>query len=292
MKIHHLNCATFCPRGGRLVGGEGRLTAEVKLVCHCLLVETERGLVLVDSGLGTRDVTRPRERLGLPFLAMSLPRLDASETALSQIHKLGFARDDITHIVLTHLDLDHAGGLSDFPRAKVHLLQEEHGAAMRASFPERIRYRQAQWSHGPDWQLYSAHGERWFGFECVRKLTGLPPEILLVPLRGHTHGHTAVAISWSRGWLLHAGDAYFHHTEMQVPPSCPRALDWLQRAVEVDGVARRHNQQRLRDLAQERAGEVRVFCAHDASELERLQAEARARGSNGGARLPARADAG
>ncbi|MFD0510570.1 MBL fold metallo-hydrolase [Streptomyces aureus] len=31
---------------------------------------------------------------------------------------LGYAVDDVRHIVLTHLDLDHAGGLPDFPRAR------------------------------------------------------------------------------------------------------------------------------------------------------------------------------
>jgi hypothetical protein len=49
MRIHHVSCGTMCPVGGRLVDGFSRgLTA--KLVCHCLLVETEQGLVLVDTG--------------------------------------------------------------------------------------------------------------------------------------------------------------------------------------------------------------------------------------------------
>jgi glyoxylase-like metal-dependent hydrolase (beta-lactamase superfamily II) len=51
------------------------------------------------------------------------------------------------------------------------------------------------------------------GFEAVRDLDGLPPEILLVPLAGHTWGHSAVAIDTGDGWLLHAGDAYFFRGE-------------------------------------------------------------------------------
>ena len=37
MRIHHLNCGSACPVGGRLFDGYSRgLTAH--LVCHCLLV--------------------------------------------------------------------------------------------------------------------------------------------------------------------------------------------------------------------------------------------------------------
>src|SRR3546814_2886084 len=58
-------------------------------------------------------------------------------------------------------------------------------------------------------------GERWFGFEAVRDLDGLPPEILLVPLPGHTWGHSGVAVQEDGGgWLLHAGDAYFYRGEV------------------------------------------------------------------------------
>ncbi len=55
MAIHHLNCGTLCPRGGRLLGADGGWLAEAPVVCHCLLVETSDGLVLVDTGFGTGD---------------------------------------------------------------------------------------------------------------------------------------------------------------------------------------------------------------------------------------------
>jgi glyoxylase-like metal-dependent hydrolase (beta-lactamase superfamily II) len=36
-----------------------------------------------------------------------------------QVQRLGFDPRDVRHIVLTHLDFDHAGGLDDFPHATV-----------------------------------------------------------------------------------------------------------------------------------------------------------------------------
>lgn len=285
MNVHHINCATLCPRGGRWIGDSGRIFTRARLVCHCLLIETESGLVLVDTGLGTKDIAEPGARLGTFYRFGSLS-LDARETALEQVRGLGFSAEDVRHILLTHLDADHAGGLGDFPRATVHVLTDEHAAATAPVRIDQFRYRPLQWAHGPKWQFYTPRGERWFGFECVRGLSGLPPEILFVPLRGHSLGHAGVAVSTGRGWLLHAGDAYFYYGEIETPRRCPPALDVLQRVVEVDGAARRHNQQRLRDLVQERGREVTVFSSHDPLEFERLKAAALARTTNGDPRKP------
>ncbi len=262
----------MCPLGGRLVSGAGGVFARARMVCHCLAVELPDGLALVDTGLGLADVAEPRGRLGLEFVAIVQPRLDAAQTAARQVERLGFKTRDVRHIVLTHLDVDHAGGLADFPDATVHVLADEHHAATsRRTLVERRRYRPAQWEHGPRWALYRPEGEPWFGFECVRELEGLPPEILLVPLAGHTRGHAGVAVQSDDGWLLHAGDAYFHRFEMDPDARrCPPALDLFQRVLAVDDSARLENQERLRHLAAENAGDVRVFSAHDAVELDRF----------------------
>ena len=47
--------------------------ATVARAAHCLLIETEAGLVLVDTGLGTRDVADPRSRLSTFFLLLGQP---------------------------------------------------------------------------------------------------------------------------------------------------------------------------------------------------------------------------
>ena len=262
----------MCPFGGRLISGEGGLTAQAKMICHCLLIESEQGLVLVDSGIGIADVRSAKERLGAEFVALVRPVLDERETAAQRVEALGFARDDVRHIVLTHLDLDHAGGIADFPKATVHVHRAEHEAAMSPrSRLEHRRYRSVQWSHGPKWALHEPSGEQWFGFDCVRDIPGLPPEILLIPLHGHSRGHSGVAVDTGDGHLLHAGDAYFHRSELDPDRRrCPALLDLFQRIVEIDAGARMKNQLRLRQLARESSDEVRVFSAHDPVELERM----------------------
>ncbi|KTT74649.1 MBL fold metallo-hydrolase [Sphingomonas endophytica] len=280
MRIHHLNCGTDCPLGGaffdgRSVGPLGRI------VCHCLLIETDaHGLVLVDTGYGLRDVAhphaRPDPRISVPWRMMLNIRLHERDTAIRQVEALGYRARDVRHIIATHLDFDHAGGLEDFPDAAVHVMQREYDDATgpRAGVVARNRWRPAQLDGVRRWQGYGAQGERWFGFDAVRDLVGLPPEILMVPLPGHTWGHAGVAIRKGDGrWLLHAGDAYFYRGEMRgARRRCTPGLRAYQRLMEVDATARIDNQQRLRRLSVDRRDAVTVTCTHDPVELERLQA--------------------
>lgn len=262
MTVHHLNCATLRPHGSF----GGRMAPE-SLVAHCLLVERAGGLLLVDTGFGSGDVADPR-RLGRPFVTAMRPALDPAETALAQVQRLGYAASDVTDIALTHLDLDHAGGLGDFPQARVHVLGDELEAATHPRLRERARYVAAQWAHGPRWQRHSVAGDAWFGLQAV---TALGDDVVLVPLRGHTRGHCGVAVRRADGgWLLHAGDSYFSAGEKETPPTAPPGLRMFQALMSVDDLARRHNQERLRELHAAHGAEVTVFSAHDPQEYAAL----------------------
>jgi glyoxylase-like metal-dependent hydrolase (beta-lactamase superfamily II) len=281
MRIHHINCGTDCPLGGALFDGRSKgLTGH--LVCHYLLIETEaHGLVLIDTGYGLRDVDHPHRppspRITRTMRSLLNIKLREQETAIRQVEALGFSAQDVRHIVLTHLDFDHAGGLEDFPHATIHVMDKEYNAATgpRRGFVPRNRYRPSQLNEVANWRRYGSQGEQWFGFDTVRDLEGLPPEILLVPLPGHTWGHAGVAIRRSEGWLLHAGDAYFYRGEMrQAKRHCTPGLRGYQTMMDTDRQLRLANQERLRKLSVEHQSDVRVFCAHDVVELERCQAGA------------------
>ncbi len=261
MKVHHLNCGTMCPLGTHHTIGSDHL------VCHCLLIETDQGLVLVDSGLGSAEIRNPRS-LPLGFRWIVRPRLEPAETALAQVRRLGFTAVDVRHVVLTHLDLDHAGGLSDFPEARVHLHADELRATQSSRLLERHRYIPSQWAHDVRFATYEADGEQWHGFDCVRQLDGLPPEFLLIPVPGHTRGHSAVAIAQDDGWLVHCGDAYFHRNQLRREPVPPglAIFTWL------TGLDRRtmvQNQVRLGELAESPG--IELCSAHDPVEFSSTQ---------------------
>jgi len=258
--------------------GWDRGPGPARIVCHVLLIETDRhGLVLVDTGLGLRDVRDPG-RISPLFRALNRPVLRERDTAAWQVRRSGFDPRDVRHIVLTHLDFDHAGGIEDFPGATVHVLAAEFDAASRAvtdpraGLVARHRYRLPQWDDATRWRTYVPVGEGWFGFQSVRDLDGLPPEILFVPLAGHTHGHAGVAVRQPDGWLLHAGDAYFHESEMDPDaPDCTPGLRAYQMLMEVDRRTRLANQRRLRGLVRDFGHDLLVFSAHDRAEFELLR---------------------
>jgi glyoxylase-like metal-dependent hydrolase (beta-lactamase superfamily II) len=246
MRVYHLNCGSMFPYFPR-----------VQAIVYCLLVETNDGLLLVDTGFGTKDYAKPTRLMRLFTRSLRTP-CDVEETAARQVVELGYEVEDVKHIVLTHLHLDHAGGLPDFPDAEVHTFRPEYEAAMHPRGLIGHAYISAHWAHGPKWVVHELEGDKWFGFDCVRVKEGLQPEVLLLPLIGHTRGHCGVAVKTSEGWLLHCGDAAspFHP---QADPYHPfeGMSNWLVRYLIGTHVPR------LRDLVREHGDEIKLISGHD-----------------------------
>jgi glyoxylase-like metal-dependent hydrolase (beta-lactamase superfamily II) len=261
MRVHHLNCGTLTP----LIVG--------RLVCHVLLCESDDGLVLVDSGFGTADCA-DHSRIG-PARFLLNAAFSEAETAARQVEALGFARSDVRHIVITHFDLDHVGGLSDFPDATVHTTAVEFDTANDPpTRDERRRYRSVQWSHGPTVQTYSGGGEAWLGFDVAYPIVGVEG-VSIVPMAGHTRGHALVGVdAGERGWLLHAGDAVFDRGSIAVPGDAAddranrRTIKLFERAVGQDRSKIAGNHARLAEVRA--AGTATVIPAHDPAIFDRL----------------------
>ena len=90
----------------------------------------------------------------------------------------------------------------------------------------------------------------------------------MIPLPGHTSGHCGIAVRDKDKWLLHAGDAYFFHGQIEARPRTPLVLGFFQRRVDMDRAMRLANQERLRALKQRHDGEVTIFNSHDAVDYE------------------------
>jgi len=259
VKVHFLNCGTMHPRVAPLFSA-----MQDRCCCICLLIEAGDGLVLVDTGFGTADLQDPG-RLGNRANLILNVRQDPELPAVRQIACLGFDPERVTDIICTHLDRDHAGGLPDFPRARVHVLADEREAALNpVGARERDRYRGCHFVHGPLWVTHQASpGDRWFGLGCIRDIPGLPPGIVLVPLPGHTRGHCGVAVDTGEGWILHCGDAYYVGEELRERGKAPLGVRAFRRVAHQDHARAMESLEKIKKLLREHRGEVRAVASHD-----------------------------
>lgn len=255
MKIHHLNCGTMYPRFPR----------GTQSILYCLLVETNDGLLLVDTGFGIQDYENPTWFTRIFIASLDMPRT-LEETAAYQIEKLGYSRSDVKHIVMTHLHSDHSGGIRDFPNAKVHVHALEYEAVQNPKgFKEKF-YDSTHWAHGPDWVIHDdLRTIDWFGFNSIQVREELFPDVRLIPLHGHTRGHCGIAIERSKGWLFHCGDATypFYQKNEPAPPIKPLPFyvmsppKWLERSLIGE------NTPQLRRLYEKHGDEIQFICSND-----------------------------
>lgn len=246
--IHHINCGTLL------------VPSYPTVVCHCLLLQDGERLALIDTGIGLRDIRNPIERLGQPLIDLAGFQFNESDTAVRRIEAAGLSPGDVGHIVLTHGDPDHAGGLADFPNAHVHVSEEEQARIAGGHW----RYVPSQFDHGPSWKTYGPSARKWFGLTARPVEIGFSSEVLLIPLFGHTLGHCGVAVQQEGKWLLHVGDAYYLRVELTTDDH-PVSLLAAQRAD--DDAQRRASLEQLRRLVRAHSDEVDVIGYHDLSEL-------------------------
>lgn len=253
MKVHHLNCGSIHPPLGP------------PAICHVLLVETPQGLVLVDTGFGNADIADPARRIG-PLRHVIKPLLSPAETAARQITDLGFDVTDVRHIVATHLDFDHIGGAADFPQAQVHTTTAEAAAIYGRNVHARTRYRRAQLTAPPQVVTHERGGESWFDFSGVTPLDEIADGLALVPLPGHTAGHTGVAVDAGDHWILHCGDAFYHHRTLE-GESAPWVLRCAELSFAMDPRSITRNHRLLATAHQRHGDKLRIICAHDPAQL-------------------------
>lgn len=198
-KVHHLNCVEIqSPIGSRAIG-------------HCLLLETEHKLILIDAGIGLLDTQQPETRIGQDLINMVGYRFNEEWTAIRQIERLGLNPNFVTDCIISHLDNDHIGGLADFPNAVVHVGKEEY-ENFKSDNP---RYLKTPLLHNPKIVTYSQSKNNWYGFEARKIDIDADIDIFLIPLFGHTNGHCGVAIKPDSNWAFYVADAYYLRAEIK-----------------------------------------------------------------------------
>ncbi|MEO1485899.1 MAG: MBL fold metallo-hydrolase [Bacteroidota bacterium] len=245
--VHHLNCVKIESPFGSAIG-------------HCLLLKENDKLVLIDAGIGLLESREPEKHLGKELIEVTGFVFDETLTALHQIKALGLNPTNLKHIICSHLDPDHIGGLADFPWATVHVSKEEYDSFISS----HERYLPQQLAHQPKLQLYASNDANWFGLPARRLDLDMETELYLIPLFGHTLGHCGVALKVNGKWIFYAGDAYYLRAELQ---DKNHPVDQLATIRAVDNTARLKSLETVRQLLEKHGSEIEYFGYHDPTEF-------------------------
>lgn len=252
-QIHHLNCVRIVSPFNDNVCG------------HCLLIQEDNKLILIDTGIGLLDTQQPVERIGQQLVDMVGYRFSEDLAAILQIKNLGFAPQQVTDCIISHMDNDHIGGVADFPQATVHVGAEEFDS-FNSGNP---RYIKLPMAHLPTIKTYAKTTDEWYGFEARQIETDTEAEIYLIPLFGHTEGHCGIAIKANNQWIFYVADAYYLKAELY---DSSHPVNELARISAEDNDLRIENINKIRKLTDEYP-EIEVFGYHDIEEFRRYNPE-------------------
>jgi glyoxylase-like metal-dependent hydrolase (beta-lactamase superfamily II) len=169
----------------------------------CLLVQSGRNVILVDTGAG--DAARTSGALG------------------ARLEMEGVRPRDVDTVVLSHAHPDHIGGTIDafsrpvFRNAR-HVLAESEWEFWTAARTDLRALRVPDELKGN--RALSARrclGALRFQVELADRETEIAPGVRVIPAPGHTPGHLAVLISSGGQHLLNIGDAAVHPLHLEEP---------------------------------------------------------------------------
>lgn len=189
-----------------LLWGRGYGQVE-KVPAWMALLETDKGWVLIDTGLNPEGVLEPEKAWGERAKVVR-PELKPQDDVRFRLRELGLEVGDIKYVINTHLHWDHTGGNRFFTEATF--------------FVQKAEYRFAYW---PDRHVQASYMRDHFDcgvhYETVEGDVEVLPGITVLHTPGHTPGHQSILVKLASGdYLLFAGDAIYtmdNLTEM-LPP--------------------------------------------------------------------------
>jgi glyoxylase-like metal-dependent hydrolase (beta-lactamase superfamily II) len=169
------------------------------------------GPLLVDTGFHASVAVDPKKNLGLLNAAFFKDiRMEQSQAVAHQLRARGIEPKDVKLVVMTHLHVDHASAISDFPAATFLVSSAEWEAASEPRGDLR-GYVRRQFDHAFDFRLVdfdSSDAESFAGFGRSFDVLG-DGSVRLVSTPGHTLGHLSVVLRLRDREALIAGDAIY-----------------------------------------------------------------------------------
>ena len=173
-------------------------------------IEHRDGVILVDTGASAGLMRLPRWH---PYFRFAVRfDIEPEQEAGPQLKALGVGASDVRRVVMTHLHIDHDGGLGAFPASEILV---NRGELKRASgMAGRLRgYLPQRWPKDFDPQPLVLDGGAYGPFARSKRLTA-DGAVVAVATPGHTPDHLSVIVENGDNAIFIAGDASYSETTM------------------------------------------------------------------------------
>ncbi len=220
MRVHIIETGRVQIKASQIVGrghGLARRSAPLFdaewsewLPINAYAIEHCDGVILVDTGVSTGVKRLPRWHPYFRFCVRF--DIEREEEAGPRLKALGIGSADVTRVVLTHLHIDHDGGLGAFPSSEILVspgeLERAAGAAgrLRGYLPQR-------WPKAFDPKPIILDDGPYGRFPRSKRLTA-DGAIVAVATPGHTPNHLSVIVEDGDKTVFIAGDASYNEEAM------------------------------------------------------------------------------
>jgi glyoxylase-like metal-dependent hydrolase (beta-lactamase superfamily II) len=226
-EVFALRCGQFGLDGGAMFGTVPKVLWQKKIPAdeqnripmqtRVLLLKSEQYLVLVDTGNGGDFEAKYGPKLGSKFA--SIYNINLQTHLLQALAERGFKPEDVTHVILTHLHFDHAGGATrqdpqsgrivpSFPKARYFVQQRNLETALNPNRREKASY-------------LAANIQPLLDSQQLELLTGPTEEVLphvaVTLSEGHTAGMQVVWVQDGNSCLLYGADLIPTHAHVRLP---------------------------------------------------------------------------
>jgi glyoxylase-like metal-dependent hydrolase (beta-lactamase superfamily II) len=212
-----------------------------------LIRHPSAGAFLVDTGLHASVAARPAENLGRIVTSAMQPEVEPGADLPAQLRAKGVDPKSIRLVVMTHLHVDHASGMSEFPTATFVFTEAEWKAASTDSRPLLRGYRPAHYDYAFDYRTLNYDSPLISSYATFGRTFDLfgDGSVRLASTPGHSAGHQSVICRLAERDLVIAGDAIYTMGQLGDAPEPPRPLDrhnWRRSMRELQHFARTYPQ--------------------------------------------------
>jgi N-acyl homoserine lactone hydrolase len=194
------------------------------LPVNVFVVRHPAGICLVDAGQTAEAAEPGYFARWYPFFRLSRFELDRDDEADVQLAASGVAADAVRWVILSHLHTDHVGGIAAFSHAEVLVSRREWTRAQ--GIAGRLRgYLPQRWPTQIRPTLVDFDGPPLGPFASTHALAE-DGTLVLVPLPGHTAGHTGLLVRGDDRAYLCIGDAANRAADLRaIAPGIARWCD-------------------------------------------------------------------